>query len=87
MFSSLSCSSGWAAALVCLVDRSPVRVRPPSPLGVLSKSGKWHLTASFGSPGQDENCLFLIAFSHVGLVGSAADVWRYWTSSGCVFSS
>ncbi len=86
MFLLLSCSSGWTAAWVCLVDHSLLGVRCPCPLCVLSESGKWRLTASVVSPGQDENCLFLIAFSHVGLVENPADRWRYQTSSSCVFN-
>ncbi len=69
MFLSLSCSSGWAAAWVCLVNRSLLGVSRPCPLCVLSKSGKWCLTASVVSPGQDENCLFLLLLAMLVWLG------------------
>ena len=85
--SSGSSTGGGVVACVFLVDLNPLGVRRPCPLFVSSESGKWRRTASKVSPGHDANCLFLIALSHVGLVGNPAAACKYRTSSGCVFSS
>ncbi len=42
---------------------------------VSSNSGKCLVTAFDVRPGRDANCLFLIAATHVGLVGNPAAAW------------
>ncbi len=54
---------------VVLVNRRLLLIFLPCPLCVSSDSRKCFMTASAMRPGHNANCLFLIAVSHVGLVG------------------
>ncbi len=71
MANALSSSSRDAV----LVDPKPLGVFCPCPFCNLFELGLWQLTGLVVSPGHDANCLFLMAFSHVGLVGNLAEAW------------
>jgi hypothetical protein len=57
---------------VFFVERRLFRVLRPCPSVVSSDFEKCLVTAFAVKPGQDKNCIFFIAATHVGLVGNPA---------------
>jgi hypothetical protein len=64
-----------SVADIVFVDGKPLSALCPCPLCVSSNSGKCLVTVSAVRPGHDANCLFLIAFSHVGFVRKPVAAW------------
>ncbi len=85
-------ASSCSGSTVCtsfgghLVNLNLLLILRPCPFNVSSLSGECLATAFVVSPGHDANCLFLIAFIHVGFVRNPAVTWRYQISSGWVLS-